>query len=72
MTKRRSWSTSSFCHSALIFSIPGPTCSGLAHLYMPPLTYKREGTCVAKGGEPWKVSRALPGRDLNSHGGISI
>jgi hypothetical protein len=30
--------------------VPGPTCRGSATLYMPPLSYKREGTQRYKAG----------------------
>jgi hypothetical protein len=31
--------------------VPGPTCRGLVSLYVPPLSYKREGTRHYKGSE---------------------
>jgi hypothetical protein len=63
-TKRRFWSTSSFYRSALIFLVFMGQPVGAQLPCMCPLAYK--------GGEPWKLSRAHPGRDSNSLGGISI
>jgi hypothetical protein len=42
--RRLHWGTSISCSGYSIHYVPRPTCRGSAPLYVPPLSYKREGT----------------------------
>jgi hypothetical protein len=49
-----------FCMYSLCFD-PGPTCRGPTPLYVPPLSYKREGT------QRYKADTLRPNLDTQTH-----